>query len=57
LQRLAAAEWQASAADLAWRRTDLWMDEAVARRVERLEPYWKSSESVSESVPPGDRLD
>ena len=36
LQRLAATEWQANAGDLAWRRTDLWMDETEARRVEQL---------------------
>lgn len=57
LRRLAATEWQASASDLAWRRTDLWMDETETRRVEQLAPDWKSSESVSESVPPRSRLD
>jgi len=33
LQRLAESEWQPSADDLIWRRTDLWMDETQARRV------------------------
>jgi glycerol-3-phosphate dehydrogenase len=31
LTHLARAEWQASAEDLLWRRTDLWMDEAPGR--------------------------
>ncbi|HEX6260580.1 MAG TPA: FAD-dependent oxidoreductase [Woeseiaceae bacterium] len=57
LRRIAATEWQPSACDLAWRRTDLWMDEAEARRVDQLEPFWKSYESVSEYVPPQSRLD
>lgn len=33
LRSLAAAEWQADAEDLAWRRTDLWMDAGQHRRV------------------------
>lgn len=36
LQTLAAAEWQADAEDLAWRRTDLWMDDGQHRRVRAL---------------------
>jgi glycerol-3-phosphate dehydrogenase len=36
LRRVAEHEWQADAGDLAWRRTDLWMDEGQAQRVARL---------------------
>jgi glycerol-3-phosphate dehydrogenase len=33
LRRIAEVEWDASASDLAWRRTDLWMDRLQTRRV------------------------
>jgi glycerol-3-phosphate dehydrogenase len=33
LRGIAEVEWDASASDLAWRRTDLWMDRVQARRV------------------------
>jgi glycerol-3-phosphate dehydrogenase len=36
LLQLAGREWQADAADLVWRRTDLWMDERQASRVAKL---------------------
>jgi glycerol-3-phosphate dehydrogenase len=36
LRALSAAEWDAGPEDLAWRRTDLWMDEVQARRVKVL---------------------
>jgi glycerol-3-phosphate dehydrogenase len=57
LRRLAEAEWEPSADDLVWRRTDLWMDKTQSRRVRLLEPHWKIRESVSESVPSSAGLD
>jgi len=33
LDRLAAAEWDATPEDVAWRRTDLWMDRALLTRI------------------------
>jgi len=36
LQALSAAEWDADADDLVWRRTEFWMDEGLAARVSRL---------------------
>jgi glycerol-3-phosphate dehydrogenase len=54
LRRIADVEWQASANDLVFRRTDLWMDRTQASRVTDLAG---SCRSVSESVLPDERLD
>ena len=54
LRGIAEVEWQASASDLAFRRTDLWMDRTQARRVADLAG---SPGSVSESVPSEEGLD
>jgi glycerol-3-phosphate dehydrogenase len=57
LRGIAEVEWQASASDLAWRRTDLWMDRIQARRVADLACPAGARGSVSESVPWDERLD
>lgn len=36
LKAISAAEWQATAEDLSWRRTDFWMDQRLASRVSEL---------------------
>lgn len=57
LRGIAEVEWDASASDLAWRRTDLWMDRLQARRVADLAGSVESRGSVSESAPFDERLD
>jgi hypothetical protein len=57
LRGIAKVEWDASASDLAWRRTDLWMDRLQARRVADLAGSVESRGSVSESAPFDERLD
>jgi len=57
LRGIAEAEWDATASDLVWRRTDLWMDRIQARRAADLAGSVDSRGNVSESAPFDEKLD